>query len=207
MTKIDFKKELAKFYNPKNLDWHEVDIPAMNFLMIGGEGNPNASAQYKVAVEALYGVAYPIKFMSKNELGRDYVVPPLEGLWYADDLSIFAAKNKDAYKWTMMLMQPDWITKGVVEVSIETAKKKNPDLPYDKLRFEKYSEGLSLQMLHIGSYDDEAPRLYDLHHKLMPEKNLDFAGHHHEIYLSDPRKTASERLKTILRQPVKAKEQ
>jgi hypothetical protein len=202
MDKVDFKKTVPHLYNPKNTKWEEVDVPAMHYLMIDGGGNPNTSEDYVKAVEALYSVAYPLKFMSKRELGRDYVIPPLEGLWYADDPSIFEKFEKDAYKWTMMLMQPEWITKDMVDRAISGTIKKRPDHPFDKLRFETYHEGSSLQMLHVGSYDDEAPKLYELHHELMPARGFTFNGHHHEIYLGDPRKTAPEKLKTILRQPV-----
>lgn len=201
--KTDFKKALPALYVPKNTDWQEVNVPAMQFLMIEGAGNPNSSEDYAAAVEALYSVAYPLKFLSKKTLGKEYVVPPLEGLWYANDMSVFEVGKKDAYKWTMMLMQPDWITNEMVQQAIDAARQKKPHVPHDKLRFEKYDEGRSLQLLHVGSYDDEAPRLYELHHTLMPSRSLDFNGHHHEIYLNDPRRVASGKLKTILRQPVK----
>lgn len=202
MDKVDFKKTFKHLYSPKNKDWEFVDVPEMNFLMIDGGGNPNTSEAYKDAVEALFSTSYTVKFMSKRELGKDYVVPPLEGLWYADDPTIFVKKNKDAYEWTMMIMQPEWITKGMIDQAIEAASKKRELPALSKLRFEPYKEGRSLQLLHIGSYDDEAPKLAYLHDKYMPEHSLTFNGHHHEIYIGDPRKTAPERLKTILRQPV-----
>lgn len=200
--KIDVKKTLSHLYNPKNKSWELVDVPTMNFLMIDGEGNPNTAESYKVAVETLFTVAYMVKFMSKRELGKDYVVPPLEGLWYADDMTVFTRKDKDAYKWTMMIMQPEWITRDMVRAAIEVAAKKKelPALP--KLRFESFAEGKSLQLLHVGSYDDEAPKLAYLHDEFMPQHSLKFNGLHHEIYLGDPRRAAPEKLKTILRQPV-----
>jgi hypothetical protein len=202
MDKIDFKKTLKDLYSPKNKDWEFVDVPTMNFLMIDGEGNPNTVEAYKNAVEALFSTSYTVKFMSKRELGKDYVVAPLEGLWYADDPTVFVKKNKDAYTWTMMIMQPEWITKEMIGRAITAASKKR-DLPaLSKLRFEPYREGKSLQLMHIGSYDDEAPKLAYLHDELMPERGLKFNGDHHEIYIGDPRKTPPERLKTILRQPV-----
>lgn len=203
MDKIDFKKTLGNLYNPKNKDWELVDIPAMNFLMCDGGGDPNTAPAYKEAVEALYSVSYPLKFTSKREMGKDYTVPPLEGLWYADDMSVFVKKNKEAYKWTMMIMQPSWLTAEMVTAAIKTAGSKKNLPALAKLRFEKYTEGKCLQLLHIGSYDDEAPKLAYLHDDYMPAHNLKFNGHHHEIYLGDPRKSAPEKLKTILRQPVK----
>ena len=203
MNKIDFKKSLSELYNPKNKDWEQVEVPDMQFLMIDGQGNPNTAKEYSQAVEALYSVSYPVKFMSKKTLGKDYAIPPLEGLWYADDPSVFARFEKDKYHWTMMIMQPAWITKAMIDAAIETAKTKK-DLPaLSKLRLETYREGRSLQLLHIGSYDDEAPKLAYLHDEYMPGHQLKFNGHHHEIYLGDPRKAAPEKLRTILRQPIR----
>jgi hypothetical protein len=202
MDKVDFKKTLSNLYNPKNKDWDYIDVPAMNFLMVDGKGDPNTAESYKEAVETLFTVAYAVKFMSKREQGRDYVVAPLEGLWYADEPSVFINKEKSAYEWTMMIMQPEWITVEMIHAIIEsTAKKKTlPNLM--KLRFETYTEGNCLQLIHIGSYDDEAPKLMYLHDEYMPQHSLRFNGQHHEIYLSDPRRVAPEKLKTILRQPV-----
>lgn len=155
------------------------------------------------AVEALFSVSYAVKFISKRETGKDYVVSSLEGLWYADDMSVFESGKKDKYKWTMMVMQPDWIAKEVILNAIEQADKKKvlPALP--NLYIKQYDEGRCLQLLHVGSYDDEAPKLAYLHHNLMPSKGLHFNGLHHEIYLSDPRRVDSPKLKTILRQPIK----
>lgn len=203
MEKTDFKKALPALYNPKNEEWEDIEVPVMNFLMIDGAGNPNTAKAYALAVESLYSVAYPLKFMSKRELERDYVVPPLEGLWYADDPGVFERFDKDSYKWTMMLMQPEWITGDMVARALKVAQEKKPELPYDAVRFEPYHEGRSLQLLHVGSYDDEAPKLHRLHHELMPSLGLSFNGHHHEIYLGDPRKVAPKKLRTILRQPVR----
>jgi hypothetical protein len=203
MDKIDFKKTMAEYYSPKNKDWELVDVPVMQFLMIDGSGDPNTSPDYASAVETLYSVSYPLKFMSKRELSKDYTVSVLEGLWYADDMSVFEKREKSAYKWTMVIMQPEWITKEMVDRAIKAAQLKSPDKPYDALRLESCAEGRSLQLLHVGSYDDEAPKLYQLRHETMPAQNLGFNGHHHEIYLSDPRRTEPSKLKTILRQPVR----
>jgi hypothetical protein len=203
MDKLDFKKDLAPLYSPKNTDWELIEVPAMNFLMVDGKGDPNTATEYGDAVAALYGVSYSTKFMSKQRLGKDYGVAPLEGLWWADDPAAFENAQKPEYQWTMMIMQPDWIAETMVSegVAATAAKKELPAL--SKVRFERYNEGRSLQLLHVGSYDDEAPRLKYLHAEFMPLHKLTFNGRHHEIYLSDPRKTASSKLKTILRQPVK----
>jgi hypothetical protein len=203
MSKIDFKKELKHLYRPSSKEFVVVDVPPMNFLMIDGHGDPNTAQEYQDAVETLYAVAYKLKFTSKKELGKDYVVPPLEGLWWAEDMEAFtAARDKSAWDWTMMIMQPEWITQEMVEEAVKQVEKKG--LPaLSKLRLETYHEGLAVQILHIGSYDDEAPTIAKMHHEFMPENGYEPTGKHHEIYLSDPRKVAPEKLKTVLRQPVR----
>jgi len=202
MSKIDFKKELKHLYQPSAKEFVVVDVPPMKFLMIDGHGDPNTAQEYQDALEALYAVSYKLKFMSKKELGKDYVVPPLEGLWWAEDMETFTtARDKSAWDWTMMIMQPEWIIQEMVEEAVKQVEKK--DLPaLSKLYLETYHEGLSVQILHIGSYDDEAPTIARLHNEFIPENSYEEAGKHHEIYLSDPRKVAPEKLKTVLRQPV-----
>jgi hypothetical protein len=203
MSKIDFKKELKHLYRPSAKEFVVVDVPPMNFLMIDGHGDPNTAQEYQDAVEALYAVAYKLKFTSKKELGKDYVVPPLEGLWWAEDMETFTtARDKSAWDWTMMIMQPEWITQEMVEEAVKQVEKKG--LPaLSKLRLETYHEGLAVQILHIGSYDDEGPTIAKMHQEFMPENGYEPAGKHHELYLSDPRKVAPEKLKTVLRQPVR----
>ena len=203
MDKLDFKKALAPLYAPKNTDWELIEVPAMNFLMVDGKGDPNTATDYSDAVAALYGVAYAVKFMSKKRLGKDYGVAPLEGLWTASDPAVFENAQKSKWEWTMMIMHPEWITEAMVSEAVAaTADKK--ELPaLSKVRFERYNEGRSLQLLHVGSYDDEAPKLKYLHAQFMPQHKLTFNGLHHEIYLNDPRKTAPSKLRTIVRQPVK----
>lgn len=179
-----------------------MDVPEWPFLMVDGRGDPNTCKSYADAVAALYAVSYALKFASKQQLGRDYVVAPLEGLWSADDPEKFIARAKDDWDWTMMINQPEWITPSMVDNAVRlTATKK--DLPaVAKLRFARYAEGVAVQVLHIGSFDDEAPLLERLHHEFMPGNGLTFNGRHHEIYLSDPRRTEPAKLRTILRQPV-----
>jgi hypothetical protein len=203
MTKIDFKKEWKYLYQPSGKEFQLVDVPLMQFLMVDGHGDPNKALEYAEAVECLYAVAYKLKFFSKNE-GKDYVVPPLEGLWWAEDMDVFnAARDKSQWDWTMMIMTPEWIGPDLYQRALDGARQKN-DLPAtNKLRLEPYQEGLSVQILHLGSYDDEGPLLHKLHAAWMPENRYDFNGKHHEIYLSDPRKVEPEKLKTILRQPIR----
>jgi hypothetical protein len=204
MSKIDFKTELKHLFAPSTKEFAMVDVPAMRYLMIDGSGNPNTSEPYKEAIEALYGVAYTLKFASKKELGRDYVVPPLEGLWWADDMSTFVSRNKDRWRWTMMIMVPEWIKPSLISRAIDTVRAKKTLAALPLLRHDILHEGQSVQIMYIGSYDDEGPVLSRLHRHYLPENNLTFNGKHHEIYLSDPRKTPAPKLKTILRQPVAA---
>jgi len=203
MEKIDFKKELKDLYQPSKSKFQVVEVPNLKFLKIDGRGDPNSAPEYIEAVEALYALSYKIKFLSKKE-GRDYVVPPLEGLWWAEDMETFStARDKSQWLWTMMIMVPDWISDDMVaEARIEVEKKK--DLPaLGKIRWEDYREGLAVQILHLGSYDDEGQVLARLHDNWMPEHGYTFNGLHHEIYLSDPRRVAPGKLKTILRQPIR----
>jgi hypothetical protein len=202
MPKTDFKRELKHLYNPPQR-FTVVEVPPMSFLMIDGHGDPNTAQAYKDALEALYAVAYKVKFASKRALDRDYVVPPLEGLWWAEDMLAFIERDKSTWDWTMMIMQPEWITQDMVAEAVRqiNTSKGLPALPL--LRLETYDEGLSVQILHVGSYDDEAPTIARLHNEFLPENDYVEAGKHHEIYMSDPRRTAPDKLKTVLRQPVK----
>ncbi|MEN3613275.1 GyrI-like domain-containing protein [Plantactinospora sp. ZYX-F-223] len=202
MTKSDIKRDRKDLYLPRAGRFALVDVPELPFLMIDGKGDPNTSMSYQDAVAALYAVSYAVKFASKQQLGRDYVVGPLEGLWSADDPSVFVTRDKHEWQWTMMVTQPEWVSAAMVEQAIEltAAKKALPAL--DRLRFERYAEGLSVQVLHVGSYDEEGPVLARLHQEFMPANGLTHNGRHHEIYLSDPRKTEPAKLRTILRQPV-----
>ncbi|WP_084143775.1 GyrI-like domain-containing protein [Amycolatopsis taiwanensis] len=204
MDKYDIKKAHKELYSPPSKEFTVVEVPEFRYIAIDGQGDPNTSPAYANAVEALYGVAYALKFASKKTLGRDFAVGPLEGLWRADDPTAFMARRKETWAWTMMISQPDWITEGVVEAAIDNVakKKKNPAL--GDIRLLTLAEGTSVQILHIGSYDDETPTLERLHNSYLPDNGFTFNGDHHEIYLSDARRTAPAKLKTILRQPVKA---
>jgi hypothetical protein len=194
--KSDIKRDHKDLYAPRAGAFRLVDVPELPFLMVDGKGDPNTSGSYSDAVAALFAVSYALKFASKRQLDRDYVVAPLEGLWSADDPEKFITRVKDDWEWTMMITQPDWITPAMVDEAV-AAKKVLP-----ALRFAPYAERLAVQVLHIGSFDDEAPLLDRLHHEFMPANGLAFNGRHHEIYLSDPRRTEPAKLRTILRQPV-----
>jgi hypothetical protein len=203
MDKVDFKKSLKHLYRPSKDNFVIVEVPTMNFLMIDGKGDPNSST-YQQALESLYPLAYALKFFSKRELGRDYTVPPLEGLWWAVDMAVFTTSaSKDEWLWTMMIMVPTWISGPIVEETrAQVATAKNPPA-IDQIRFGPFQEGLCVQILHIGPYAAEAPTIRRLHHEYLPHEGLIENGKHHEIYLSDPRRVPSEKLLTVLRQPVK----
>jgi DNA-binding PadR family transcriptional regulator len=202
LEKIDYKKLMPKLYSAPSGKFVAIDVPVMQFVKIDGQGDPNTDPSYKRAIEWLYSVSYTMKFAAKAT-GKDYIVPPLEGLWRADDLEDFVKRRKARWCWTMMIMAPDFTGQPMFETAIEKTRNKLGKPP-ETLRLEPLDEGHCLQTLHIGSYDAEGPVLAKLHNELMPAQGLTFAGPHHEIYLSDARKTAPERLKTILRQPVKA---
>jgi hypothetical protein len=205
VEKVDFRRELKEFYAPSSREFAVVEVPPLSFLMVDGEGDPDTAPAYREAVEALYSVSWALKFASREEVGRDHVVPPLEGLWWAEDPSVFGRRVKDEWRWTMMIMQPGWITAEMVAQAraVTAAKKDLPALPL--LRFETYAEGRAVQVLHIGSYEDETPVLARLHQEYMPAHGLEFNGRHHEVYLSDPRRTAPAKLRTVLRQPCRVR--
>lgn len=204
MEKIDLKKEYKAFYNPSPQKPEIVTVPKFQFLMVDGRGAPGC-ADFQKAIEALFEVSYKAKFACKKAPGIDYVVMPLEGLWWADDLNDFMAGNRDEWRWTLMMMQPDFITLDMIQATIQSTKEKESNPALDQLRFETYAEGLSTQILHIGPFADEHPNILKLH-ELIESAGGTFDGKnqkHHEIYLSDFRKTAPEKLKTVLRQPFK----
>jgi len=202
MPSYDVKRELKRFYAPTNTDWALVDVPAQRFIAVDGRGDPNTSVDYARAVQALYAVAYTIKFTSKRTLDRDFVVGPLEGLWWSDDPAVFVSRVKDAWQWRMLISQPDWISDDLIDEARQAAlaKKKVPTIA--DVRRETLHEGTSAQLLHVGPYDDEGPALARLHDEYLAANNLRMSGHHHEIYLGDPRRTEPAKLRTVLRQPV-----
>jgi len=203
MDKYDVKVALKALYSPSAKEFSRVTVPPMQYLAVDGHGDPNTSPVYADAVEALYSVGYAVKFDSKNAQGRDFVVGPLEGLWRADDPSVFTTRDKGAWEWTMLISQPEWVTGEMVARAVDRVRVKKPGSTLDSVRFLRLDEGDSVQILHLGSYDDEAPTLAKLHDEYLPAHGLTFNGDHHEIYLSDPRRIEPARLKTVLRQPVR----
>lgn len=201
MQKIDHKKTLGAFYKLKAFTPTVVNLPAFNYLMVDGQGDPNHSESYTQAVEALFSLSYTLKFMiKKSEAAIDYSVMPLEGLWWVDDMKNFSVNDKSSWQWTMMIMQPEFIDKSHVNSAIDTLKKKKSLPALEKVRFESYTEGLCAQILHIGPFSEEGPSVEKLHQFIFQQGEL--TGKHHEIYLSDIRRAAPEKWKTIIRQPM-----
>lgn len=200
--KTDFKKEIAA-YRATPGRFAVVDVPDLRYLMIDGHGDPNTSPAFTDATAALYPLAYKLKFASKRTLDRDYVVMPLEGLWWADDMDAFtAARDKSRWDWTLMIMVPDWIDEAMLAAAADEVAAKGEPKRLREVRLATLSEGRCVQTLHVGSYDDEAGVLARMHHEFIPANGLRMTGRHHEIYLSDARKVAPDKLRTILRQPV-----
>nr|WP_294693532.1 GyrI-like domain-containing protein [uncultured Friedmanniella sp.] len=201
MESYDVKKAFPALYAPRRGDVRVVEVPELSFLMVDGHGDPNTSPAYAEAVRALFTLSYAVRAIAKCELGRVHTVGPLEGLWSAEDPGAFVAGDKSAWDWTMMISQPAWVTPDLVGAAVQKAAAKAP-AALERVRLGSYTEGTSVQVLHVGSFDSEAPVLARLHDEYLPEHRLTFNGPHHEIYLSDARRTEPAKLRTILRQPV-----
>lgn len=200
--KTDFKKEIPA-YAARRGEFSLVEVPALQHLAIDGHGDPNTSAAYGEALASLFPLAYQLKFLSRSALGRDYVVMPLEALWWSEDLASFtSARDKSRWDWTLLSMVPGWITSEHLDAARAATAGKGRAPARDRVRLERSEEGLSVQTLHVGAYDDEGPVLAVMHDDVISSRGLRMRGKHHEIYLSDPRRTPAHRLSTILRQPV-----
>lgn len=201
MEKLDLKKELSTLYKAKANTIEIVTVPKLNYLMLDGTGDPNNSKQFQDAVEALFSLSYTVKFMIKKGEQIDFGVMPLEGLWWTDDMNHFSMENKADWKWTLMIMQPEFVTPSVIKQAKEQlSKKKNLPL-LDNIRLETMNEGLCAQILYIGPYNAEPPTIIKLHTEIK-DRGYKLHGKHREIYLNDMRRTAPEKLKTIIRQPI-----
>jgi hypothetical protein len=200
VRKVDLKKELKQLYQASAKEVRAVEVPAFQFLMIDGEGDPNTSPAYPEAVEALFSVSYTAKFMMKKAQAVDYGVMPLEGLWWSDDLSVFAAGDKSKWKWTMMITQPSFVPSSVIDAALGEVRKKKGLGAVDRLRLENFAEGSCAQVLHVGPFATEGPTIERLHAFI--DARAARRGKHHEIYLSDIRRAAPAKWKTIIRQPM-----
>jgi hypothetical protein len=201
LDKVDLKKELKNLYNPSAKEVSVIDVPAMNFLVVDGEGAP-ISPQYSAAIEALFSVAYTLKFMVKKGKNIDYSVMPLESLWWVDDMSKFSADRKDEWKWAALIMQPKYVTSDDFNLAIEQVKKKKNPIALPKVRLIRFKKGPSAQTMYVGPFSAEGPIIVKIH------AHIQNGGHalsckHHEIYLNNPATTAPEKLKTIIRQPMR----
>lgn len=203
MEKLDLKKKWKHLYQPPATAITAVDVPPLTYLMVDGEGDPNTSRAFEQAIEALYSLSYTLKFsLKKSPQPVDYGVMPLEGLWWADDPRAFHQIDKSTWKWTAMILQPDFIERGQVEAAFEEVRRKKNPTALDKVRLERLEEGSSAQILYVGPFADEGPTIQRIH-DFIHAAGKELCGKHHEIYLSDPRRTAPEKLKTIIRQPMK----
>jgi hypothetical protein len=202
MKTEDPKARLKALYLPTTKDFVFVDVPEMQYVMIDGEGNPDG-ARFKQAVRWLFTAVYPLKLIARERMGKDFVEAPLEGLWWADDMKDFIAGNKDMMKWRLMIVTADWVTEDMFDHAVATASERMGEVP-DSLRLACLAEGRCVQIMHIGDYSKGAASLARrLHHEFLPRHNLVVNGHHHEIYLSDPGRVAPEKMRTVLRQPVR----
>ena len=204
--KLDVKKT-DDSYQARHGEFRILQVPARQYLMVDGHGDPNSSNDFTHALDALYPLSYGLKFASKNELDRDYVVPPLEGLWWAEtELAFTSERDKSAWSWTMLVMVPDWITSTLFaevreRVLARTAAKGDPT-SLGEVRLETLDERRCVQTLHLGSFETEGPTLDAMHHDFIPAHALTMTGKHHEIYFSDFRRVDPAKFRTILRQPV-----
>jgi hypothetical protein len=202
MIKIDFKKELKELYSASAKNAVLVDVPELSLLMVDGSGDPNTSLEYREAIGALYSLSYGLKFAVKKGKDQvDFAVMPLEGLWWTEDMSQFSQDRKDMWLWTAMIMQPKYVTSSLYQDVLAQTQKRKPGNALSKVRLATFKEGLCAQIMHVGPYSGEAPTILKLH-EFIREKGHSLAGKHHEIYLGNPERSAPEKLKTIVRQPV-----
>jgi hypothetical protein len=208
MTKLDLRQQFKHLYTAPKNKILVVDVPKFKFLMIDGRGDPNTSKEFQEGISALYSVAYTLKFMFKlkRKPAIDFPVMALEGLWWAEGIELFSLaelhQRKEEWKWTLMIMQPEVVTSEWVAKAINEARRKKSLPALNKVRLESFHEGLCAQLLHIGPYSAEQPNIERLHNFIRDGGHA-LRGKHHEIYLGDPRRRKPERLKTMIRQPMK----
>jgi hypothetical protein len=201
MQRVDYKDEFRSLYRPSGEEPTLVEVPPFEYLMVDGAGDPNTSESFQDAVETLYPLAYEIRSLVKSRQELAMVVMPLEGLWWADDESAFTEGRKDDWEFTLLVMQPDPVTESLVAEARERLADAR-DLPaLSEVRFDTYEEGLAAQILHVGSFETEGPTVERLH-AFVREEGYGLRGTHHEVYLSDMRRTDPEKLRTVIRQPV-----
>lgn len=200
---IDLKKQRPDLYRPGAKHFVEVEVPSTTYLAVDGHGDPNTSPDYARALECLYTLGYAVRAALRDRTGEAFVVGPLEGLWTSADPGAFTRRDKGSWDWTMLIPLPDQVQAADLDSGRTRADEKRSDLPLEDVEVRTLYEGRCLQILHVGSFDDEGPTLERLHTEVMPALGLTFNGPHHEIYLSDARRTPPARLRTVLRQPVR----
>lgn len=201
MQTVDLRRELSRLYTAPAAPTL-VDVPELSYLMIDGSGDPNTAPEYAVAVEALYTVAYTIRFaLKRRDDPVDAPVMPLEGLWWVPDMRTFTVEDKSAWLWTLLILQSSHVTPELVDDARAAALRKKGLSAIDRVRLEPFTEGRAAQVMHRGPYSEEGPTIAALH-RFIAEQGLSLTGRHHEIYLGDPRRAAPEKLRTIIRQPV-----
>lgn len=201
MSALDDRRRLEELYLPSADDFVLVDVPDLQFVMIDGEGDPGGEP-FTRAARWLFAVIYPMKRVAKERMGRSFVEPPLEGLWWADDMNDFIVGNRDKLRWRLMIVTADWVDTEMFDQAVVTATERLKEPP-SSLRLERFAEGMSVQIMHVGPNSEEVATLVRLHNEFLPAHHLVPNGHHHEIYLTDPNRVAPEKLRTVLRQPVR----
>jgi hypothetical protein len=198
------KERLKELYLPGTEDFVFVDVPDLQYVMIDGEGSPGGEV-HRHAIKWLFASIYPIKRVARERMGKDFVEPPLEGLWWADDMEDFIAGDREKVKWRMMIVTADWVSGEMFIEAVATASEKLGELPAD-LRLERLHEGMSVQIMHAGDFGKAAASIAErLHQVFLPQHDLEPSGYHHEIYLTDPNRVAPEKMRTVLRQPVRSR--
>jgi hypothetical protein len=202
MEKLNLRKQYKDLYSPSKKDFSIVEVPPLHYLMIDGKGDPNTSTTYQGAIQTLYGLSFTLKFAAKKVLGQDYTVMGLEGLWWSADIGSFSMEHKNEWEWTMMMLQPELVTSELFVEACRQLKAKGKGPLVEQTRLELFNEGPCAQIMYIGAYDDEPPTIAHMH-EFIHAQGYELTGKHHEIYLSDARRVAPEKNRTILRQPVK----
>ena len=200
MSVLDDRRRLEELYLPPADEFVLVDVPELQFVMVDGEGDPSGKG-FTDAMRWLFAMIYPMKRVAKERMGRSFVEPPLEALWWADDLGDLIAGNRDRFRWRLMIVTADWVDGDLFDRAMASASARLGEPP-DSLRLERFAEGTSVQIMHVGPNSEEPATLARLHHEFLPAHSLAARGHHHEIYLNDPNRVAPANLRTVLRQPV-----
>jgi hypothetical protein len=203
IKKVNLRDEIKHLYDPSAKEVVEMEVPQMRFLMVDGQGDPATSVAYQEAVETLYALSYALQVAIKEAEGVDYAIMPLEGLWWVDEEGATLEdilENRDNWKWTSMIMQPEWVTEGRVERGLASAEKKKGLPALRRVRFEAFHEGRAAQVLHVGPHTEEKPTIERVE-RFIAERGARMRGKHHEIYLTDPSRTAPKKNKTVIRHP------